>query len=75
MEKLKKWTKKTFSARRIWAATRFAVIVGVTYWATTIYSKAFEMENSMFWSAIATLLIIIVLLLIGGSFLDMISKE
>lgn len=69
---MKNWFKKTFTAKRIFTSITFSAIVGVTYWATTVYEKAFD----NLWLTIgAFLLVALVLLLFGGSLLDAMSKN
>ncbi|MFA6462029.1 MAG: hypothetical protein WCV90_07230 [Candidatus Woesearchaeota archaeon] len=74
MNKLKKWLKETFKPNRIYVAIKFSVLVGVTYWATTVYKTAFESGYS--WMVVlAFILVAIVLLLFGRGLLDAMSKD
>ena len=70
----KNWFKRTFTAPRIYTSIKFSAIIGVSYWATTRYEIAFE--SGVFWMPIlAFLLVAFVLLIFGGSLLDMISRD
>ena len=71
---IKSLLKKTFSAKRIYLATKFSGIVGLTYWATTIYENAFT-EGSVISGIKAFLIVFLVLLLLAGSLLDTTSKD
>ncbi|MBU2052929.1 MAG: hypothetical protein ABIJ14_02190 [Nanoarchaeota archaeon] len=68
----KSWLSKTFKSKRIFTSVRFSAIVAVTYWAATIYEKAFTMN--WWWGVLAFILVVLVLLLFGGSLLDSMSK-
>ena len=72
--KKKNWFKKTFTVQRVFTSIKFSAIIGVTYWATTVYERAFEM-SSPYWAILAFILVSLVLLLFGGSLLDAISKD
>ena len=74
MVKKKNWFKRTFTAPRIYTSIRFSVIIGVSYWATTKYEIAFK--SGISWMPIlAFLLVVFVLLVFGGSLLDMMSRD
>ncbi|MBT3865829.1 hypothetical protein HOF78_01855 [Candidatus Woesearchaeota archaeon] len=68
------WLKKTFSKKRMKISAKFSAIVGITYWATTVYEKAFA-DNSMVAGAIGFFTVFFVLLIIGGKILDTMSKD
>lgn len=70
--KIKHWIEKTFTAKRVFTSATFSAIVGVTYWATTVYEKAFD---NVWLTICAFLLVALVLLLFGGSLLDAMSKD
>lgn len=74
MKPKKHWIRKKFTAQRILTSINFSAIVGVTYWATTVYEKAFN-SNKFFLGLGAFLLVALVLLLFGGSLLDAMSKN
>jgi len=70
----KKWLKKHFAGKRLKTAFKFSAIVGVTYWATTLYKPAFE--QGLWYSAIpAFLLVALVLLVCGGGLLDAMQRD
>ena len=66
--------KETFSKRRIKVSLEFSLIAGVTYWATSIYEKGFE-TNNMWVILSAFFLVAFVLLIFGGTFLDLITDQ
>jgi len=68
----KEWFEETFSAKRIVTSITFSVIVFVTYWAITIYEKA---ADNVLLTFGAIFIVILVMLLFGGSFLDAMSKD
>ena len=70
----KNWFKERFSGKRILIAAEVSAIIGVTYWATTIYEKAFEI-GSIKSGASAFIIVFLVLLILGGSILEAMSKS
>ncbi len=70
---IKKIIKRTFSKPRIKASIHFSLVLGVTLWATTVY-RAAEGKHWAFYIG-AWLLIAFILLIFGGSFLDILDKE
>jgi hypothetical protein len=74
MAKKKNWFKKTFNPSRIFTSIKFSAIIGVTYWATTRYEIAFD-SGLTYMPILAFFFVALVLLLFGGSFLEMISKK
>ncbi len=72
-EKIKMKLKEKFSRKKIWASFAFSLIVGVTYWATTVYKAAFE-TGKWGWPIAAFFLVALVLLVFGTSFLELFEK-
>lgn len=70
----KNWFKRTFAGSRIATSIKFSAIIGVTYWATTIYEVAFKSEISLM-PILAFLLVALVLIVFGGSLLDTMAKD
>ena len=68
----KKWFEETFSAKRIVTSLTFSVIVFVTYWAITIYENA---DGNLLLTLGAIFIVTLIMLLFGGSFLDVMSKN
>ena len=74
MNKINNWFKKNFTAKRIFIAIKFSAVVGVTYWATTVYEAAFKSEQ--WWMGIlAFILVAAVLLIFGRGLLDTMTKD
>ena len=68
MAKKNKWRK------RVITSVKFSAIIGVSYWATTVYEKAFALNSWIlaFWDF---LIVAGVMLLFGGTLLDVMEID
>ncbi len=70
--RIRNWFKSKFNAKRIYTSIGFSAVVGVTYYATTMYEKAFNQKSTL-GAVLVFLLLAVVMLLIGGNLLDYIG--
>lgn len=59
---------------RILTAAKFSAIIGVSYWAVTMYEKAFALDG-WYWGIVAFFIVFGVMLLFGKSLLDVMHKD
>lgn len=71
---VKGWFRKAFSGKRVITSITFSAVVGVTYWATTLYEKAFNAQDTIL-AIKAFLVVALVLLIFGGNLLDAMSRS
>jgi len=69
---LKEWFKETFNAKRIVTSLTFSVLIFVTYWALKLFENA---EGNAVLTFGSILIVTLIMLLFGGSFLDVMAKD